>query len=109
MSRRKTQAPSLADALAKGFAELNAVDEEQSPSNEVVDTQEVQEKVIDEHLPLPDYSGPTQHVAQKTSFVVRGKETDPPIQEESEQSEPKKVEILDRPSTSIGDDFDVEW
>ncbi len=109
MSRRKPQVPSLADALAKGFAELNAEDEEASPSNHVDATQENQEEVIDEQIPLPDYSGPTQHVAQKTSFVVRRKETDPPVQEESEHLEPKKVEILDRPSTSIGDDFDVEW
>lgn len=109
MSRRKVQAPSLADALAKGFAELKADDEQTLPSTQESAAPEVQEAVIDEPVSAPDYSGPTQHVAQKNSFVVRGKETDQSREDASEQSESTKVQILDRPSTSIGDDFDVEW
>lgn len=108
MSRRKAEVPSLADALAKGFADLKAGEEETPPVEEVIKTTEVIEKE-DEAVSKPEYGRPSQHVAEQTSFVVSGKGTDQLPEPDSQQPEPEKVKILDRPSTSIGDDFDVEW
>ena len=108
MSRRKAEVPSLADALAKGFADLKAGEEETPPVEEVIKTTEVIEKEV-EAVSKPEYGRPSQHVAEQTSFVVSGKGTDQSSEPDSQQPEPEKVEILDRPSTSIGDDFDVEW
>ena len=109
MSRRKAQVPSLADTLAKGFAELKSEDEDIPPSQEVIVAPEVQEVVDEEQLSTPEYGGPTQHVAQQSSFIVSSKKADQPLQEDSEQPKSEEVEILERPSSSIGDDFDVEW
>ena len=108
MSRRKAEVPSLADALAKGFADLKAGEEETPPVEEVHETTEVIEKEV-EAVSKPEYGRPSQHIADQTSFVVSGKGTDQLPEPDPQQPEPEKVEILDRPSTSIGDDFDVEW
>ena len=108
MSRRKADVPSLADALAKGFADLKAGEEETSPVEEVPETTEVIEKEV-EAVSKPEYGRPTQHVAEQSSFVVSAKGADQSPEQDSQQPESEKVEILDRPSTSIGDDFDVEW
>ena len=108
MSRRKAEVPSLADALAKGFADLKAGEEETPLVEEVLETSEVIEKEV-EAVSKPEYGRPSQHIADQTSFVVSGKGTDQSSEPDSQQPEPEKVEILDRPSTSIGDDFDVEW
>ena len=108
MSRRKAEVPSLADALAKGFADLKAGEEETQSVEEIVKTTEVIEKEV-EVVSKPEYGRPSQHVAEQTSFVVSGKATDQLPEPDSQQPEPEKVKILDRPSTSIGDDFDVEW
>lgn len=105
MSRRKAHVPSLAETLAKGFAELKADNEQTPPLEEVEAVLEVQE----ESFSKPDYRGATQHVAQESSFVVPAKKVETPPQEKEELPEPEKVEILDRPTTSLGDDFDVEW
>ncbi len=109
MSRRKVHVPTLADAMAKDFAELNSDTEQSSPTVEKDGVPEVEKVVQKEPESKPDYRGPTQHVAQQNSFVVNMKRADEKSQENIEQPTPKKVEILDRPSTSIGDDFDVEW
>jgi hypothetical protein len=42
MSRKKPEVPSLADALAKGFAELNIDDENPSPVEELPEVSEAQ-------------------------------------------------------------------
>ena len=109
MSRRKAHVPSLADTLAKGFAELKADNEQTPPLEEVEAVLEVQEEVQEESFSKPDYRGATQHVAQESSFVVPAKKVETPPQEKEELPEPEKVEIRDRPTTSLGDDFDVEW
>ena len=44
MSRRKAEVPSLADALAKGFADLKAGEEETPPVEEVIKTTEALKK-----------------------------------------------------------------
>ena len=109
MSRRKAQVPSLADTLAKDFAELNAEEGEKQSSKEVIAAPEKLEEAPQEPVLPLDYSGPTQHVAQQSSFVVTAKKPDQPSEPDPEQSKAENIEILDRPSTSIGDDFDVEW
>ena len=109
MSRRKAHIPSLADALAKDFAELKNDTEHSSPTVEKDGVPEAEKVVQKESESKPDYRGPTQHVAQQNSFVVNVKRADETSQEKLEQPTPKKAEILDRPTTSIGDDFDVEW
>jgi len=109
MSRRKAQVPTLADTLAKGFADLKSEEGEKQSPDEVVVAPEVLEEMPQELVIPLDYSGPTQHVAQQSSFVVTAKKRDQATEPDSQQPEPDKAKILDRPSTSIGDDFDVEW
>jgi hypothetical protein len=115
MSRKKPEVPSLADALAKGFAELNTDDDNSSPVEEVPEVpevSEVQESPDIESPSKPQYGRPAQHKAEENSFIVN---TNTPTQtstndeEFTEKSESKEIEILEKPSTSFGDDFDVEW
>jgi hypothetical protein len=112
MSRKKPEVPSLADALAKGFAELNIDDENPSPVEELPEVSEAQESPDIESPSNPQYGRPAQHKAEENSFIVN---TNTPTQtstndeEFTEKSESKEIEILEKPSTSFGDDFDVEW
>jgi hypothetical protein len=106
------EVPSLADALAKDFADLNPDDENPSSVEEILEIPEVQESVDIEPLSKPQYGRPTQHKGQEGSFTVnanKSTETSSNDEEITEQSDSPGVEILDKPSTSLGDDFDVEW
>ena len=112
MSRRTPEVPSLADALAKGFADLNPDDENPSSVEEILEIPEVQESVDIEPPSKPQYGRPTQHKGQEGSFTVNANEsteTSSNDEEITEQPNPPEVEILDKLSTSLGDDFDVEW
>jgi len=112
MSRRKSEVPSLADALAKGFAELKTEEENSLPLDEVPVPPEVVEPIEAEPSQKPQYGRPAQHKGQESSFIVT---PDMPIDsaindaEVTEKVELPVVEVLDKPSTSLGDDFDVEW
>ena len=112
MSRKKPEVPSLADALAKGFAELNTDDDNSSPVEEVPEVSEVQESSAIESPSKPQYGRPAQHKAEENSFIVN---TNTPTQTSNndeqiiEKPESQEIEILEKPSTSFGDDFDVEW
>ena len=110
MSRRKTEVPSLANALAKGFADLKADEVETPTVEEVPENIEVIEQEV-EPAPKPEYGRPSQHIAEQSSFVVSAKKqiaSDRDV-EDTEKPEVHQVKILDRPSTTIGDDFDVAW
>ena len=113
MSRRKPATPTLADALAKGFANLKT-DDANTPSIEEVSKESEQQEPVAEAEPLsePQYGRPTQHVGQESSFIVDAKKQEKPSTEAEdvvEQVVSKQVEILEKPSTTLGDDFDVEW
>ena len=113
MSRRKPATPTLADALAKGFANLKT-DDANTPSIEEVSKEPEQQEPVAEPDPLlePQYGRPTQHVGQESSFIVDAKKQEKPSAEAEnavEQVVSKQVEILEKPSTTLGDDFDVEW
>lgn len=106
------EVPSLADALAKGFADLKTDDENTSSSEETLEIPEVQESVDIEPSSKPQYGRPTQHIGQEGSFIVNANksiETSSNDEEITEQPDLPEVEILDKLSTSLGDDFDVEW
>ncbi|MBT5391252.1 MAG: hypothetical protein HOL22_02790 [Euryarchaeota archaeon] len=113
MSRRKPAAPTLADALAKGFENLKSDDSNPPSVEELSEEPEQQEPVVEsEPLSKPQYGRPAQHVGQQSSFVVNAKKSEGESSDEDEVTEKvvsKHIEILDKPSTSIGDDFDVEW
>ena len=112
MSRNKSEVPSLADALAKGFADLNTDDENSASVVEIPEVSEVQDSADIEPPSEPQYGRPTQHRAEEKSFIVN---TNTPTQtsnndeEITEKPESQEIEILEKPSTSFGDDFDVEW
>lgn len=112
MSRRKPEVPSLADALAKDFAELKKGEENPLPSEEIPGSPEVLELVEIDPSQKPQYGRPAQHKRQESSFVFT---PDTPTEsvngdaELIEEVESPVVEILDKPSTALGDDFDVEW
>jgi len=65
MSRRTPEVPSLADALAKGFADLNPDDENPSSFEEILEIPEVQESVDIEPPSKPQYGRPTQQKGKK--------------------------------------------
>tara|TARA_B110000483_G_scaffold225433_1_gene285058 strand:- start:115 stop:480 length:366 start_codon:yes stop_codon:yes gene_type:complete len=112
MSRRKAEVPSLADALAKGFSELKTAEENPLPSEEVSVIPDVQESIEVESSQKPQYGRPTQHKGQESSFVFTPDTPSESVNTDAEvtkKAERPVVEILDKPSTSLGDDFDVEW
>ena len=112
MSRSKPEVPSLADALAKGFAELNTEPEPTPSAEPTPNILEVLESVDIEPPSKPQYGRPSQHKGQENSFIVNASE---PTQDTNEDDEaPEQIDssatiILEKPSTSLGDDFDVEW
>jgi len=112
MSRRKPEVPSLADALAKGFAELNSESDPTPSAEQTPEVLEVSESVDMEPPSKPQYGRPSQHKGQENSFIVNASE---PTQDTNESDEvPEQIDssatiILEKPSTSLGDDFDVEW
>ena len=112
MSRRKPEVPSLADALAKGFAELKKDDENALPLDDEPIVTEVQESNEIDPSQKPQYGRPAQHKGQESSFVFTPETTPSSENLESdviEKPDSPRVEVLDKPSTSLGDDFDVEW
>ena len=82
MSRRKPATPTLADALAKGFANLKT-DDANTPSIEEVSKEPEQPEPVTETEPLskPQYGRPTQHVSQESSFIVNAKKQEKPSAE----------------------------
>jgi len=125
MSRRKPEVPSLADALAKGFADIKKDDTNPSPVEEIPQVPEVlgvpetPESTDIELASKPQYGRPAQHRAEESSFIVNantptqasenGEETSGNNEETTEKTESQTVEVLEKPSTTLGDDFDVEW
>jgi hypothetical protein len=112
MSRRKPEVPSLADALAKGFAELKKDEESSLPVDAEPESLEVQESIEIEPSQKPQYGRPAQHKGQESSFVFTPDTPTKPITEDVEVTEKiasPVIEILDKPSAALGDDFDVEW
>jgi len=112
MSRRKPEVPSLADALAKGFAELKKDEESSLPVDEEPESLEVQESIEIEPSQKPQYGRPAQHKGQESSFVFTPDVATESVNNDAELTtkvESPVVEILDKPSAALGDDFDVEW
>ena len=112
MSRRKPEVPSLANALAKGFAELKTEEENSLSLDEVPAPPEVMEPTEVEPSQKPQFGRPAQHKGQESSFIVTPDVAiDSTINdgEVTEKVELPVVEVLDKPSTTLGDDFDVEW
>ena len=111
MSRRKPEVPSLADALAKGFSGLKTDDEKPPPVEDIISAPEVQDSVEIEPSSKPQYGRPPQHRGQEVSFIVNAKDSNHPSEgeEDTEKRESPVVEVLDKPSSSLGDDFDVQW
>ena len=106
MSKHHSKVPSLEDALKTGFSELkvgeanikNLENETPPPSHEVVPAQR----------PIL-YNQKFEAVEDRAEFVVNT-----PVQ--SDQNTPKDlkkssvgVEVIDKASSAIGDDFDVDW
>ena len=107
MNRSGRELPTLEDALAKGFASMKAEDE--SVVDEVPQEQLVQTKP-EEPVVAPDYSKPTQAVERRTSFTVAQTSSNTTLQPSEASVQPKvAVEILEKPSSTLGDDFDVQW
>lgn len=127
--------PNLEDALASGFAELK-IGEKKIKSTEPkkeqpIDnsTEEIQPTVSTE----PKYGYKIDAVEPRESFVVKpnsattetkqGLDITSPAEEEriaqekarleaealAQQPQKPKQEIKDKPSSTIGDDFDVAW
>ena len=57
----------------------------------------------------PDYRPPTQAVEHRTTFTVGPSSNPQTGDDKSTKQESNATEVLEKPSSTIGDDFDVEW
>lgn len=107
MNRSGRELPSLEDTLAKGFASMHSEDE----STVVEQPEEVQvQQEPAEPAVTPDYSKPTQLVENRSSFTVSSIQPKAESDAEDDESAAEtSVEVLDKPTSALGDDFDVEW
>lgn len=107
MSRHKKQPPSLEDALAKGFSELK-IGEANLPEITPPALTEESPPVPVEQRPI-EYNKKYEVVEQREEFVVATPvhTKAEPVAEETPSHQPSPV--LEQASTSIGDEFDVEW
>jgi hypothetical protein len=107
MSRHQKQPPSLEDALAKGFSELK-IGEANLPEATPPAPIEESPPVPVEQRPI-EYNKKYEAVEQREEFVVATPvhtNTDSAT-EEILLHQPSPVQ--EQASTSIGDEFDVEW
>lgn len=107
MSRHQKQPPSLEDALAKGFSELK-IGEANLPEATPLAPIEESPPVPVEQRPI-EYNKKYEAVEQREEFVVATPlhtKTEPAA-EVTQPHQPSPV--LKQASTSIGDEFDVEW
>ena len=108
MNRRQREVPTLEDALAKGFAAMQG-EEEDEPKTKPVAEQELDAANISPSQTETDYRPPTQAAERRTTFSVTPS-TKPLKEGEAAQDKVSDtVEVLEKPSSTIGDDFDVEW
>lgn len=99
--------PNLDDVLARDFAELKVgeanikVEEEQSVEPPAPET--VQPPVV--------YNQKIDAIEDRTAFSVAPPSTgsEEEVEGEDEAEEPAPQEVLQAPTSSIGDDFDVAW
>lgn len=107
MNRSGRELPSLEDALAKGFASMHSEDES-TVVEQPEDVQVQQEPVAP--VVKPDYSKPTQLVENRSSFTVSSVQPEAESDVDVDESAAKpSIEVLDKPTSTLGDDFDVEW
>ena len=106
MSRQNKQAPSLEDALAKGFSELK-IGEANLPKMDAKEvTEESQKEIIVRQV---EYNKVYEAVEDREEFVVS-----PPVQTKAVKSESADVKeetisVPQQASSTIGDEFDVDW
>ena len=106
--------PELKDILDKNFSEMKIGEENfQQPKSELTDKLEEKKKII--------YQEKYSSESQSGTLVVKPikatkKIIDSPIEVKNEEEDneveviqEEVVSILDKPSSSVGDDFDVEW
>lgn len=104
MSRHPKRTPSLEDALEKGFSELKVGESNLMP----VEPNVAPEEANSEGQPTQPilYNQKFEAVEDREEFVV----SNPVVPAESTEEEAKKViDIVNEASSSIGDEFDVEW
>ena len=107
MNRSGRELPSLEDALAKGFASMHSEDES-TVVEQPEDVQVQQEPVAP--VVKPDYSKPTQLVENRSSFTVSSVQSEAESDADDDESAAESsIEVLDKPTSTLGDDFDVEW
>lgn len=107
MNRSGRELPSLEDTLAKGFASMHSEDEtaEAEQPEEAQVQQEPSEPAV-----KPDYSKPTQLAESRSSFTVSSAQTASSSEStEDDTAAEDAVEVLEKPTSTLGDDFDVEW
>ena len=107
MNRSGRELPSLEDALAKGFASMHSEDE--STVVEQPEEVQVQQEPV-APVVTPDYSKPTQLVENRSSFTVSSVQSEAESDADDDESAAESsIEVLDKPTSTLGDDFDVEW
>ena len=108
MNRRQREVPTLEDALAKGFAAMQG-EEEDEPKTKPVAKQEPDAVNISPSPTETDYRPPTQAAERRTTFSVTPSTKPLKEGEAAQDNVSDTVEVLEKPSSTIGDDFDVEW
>ena len=106
MSKHHSKVPSLEDALKTGFSELKVGEANiKNPENE---TPVPSQEAVPAQQPIL-YNQKFEAVEDRAEFVVNT-----PVQSNQSTPKPPKdssagVEVVDEASSSIGDDFDVDW
>ena len=108
MNRRQREVPTLEDVLAKGFAAMQG-EEEDAPKSKPVTEQESDAVNVSPPQMETDYRPPTQAVERRTTFSVTPSTKPLKEGEAAKDKVSSTVEVLEKPSSTIGDDFDVEW
>ncbi|DAC22198.1 MAG TPA: hypothetical protein D7H89_02865 [Candidatus Poseidoniales archaeon] len=106
MSRHNKQAPSLEDALAKGFSELKVGEANLSELN----PQEVVKEPQEEPIVRPiEYNKSYEAVEDREEFVVSLPAQMKAVKSDSADANEETTPVGTQASSTIGDEFDVEW
>ena len=106
MSRHNKQAPSLEDALAKGFSELKVGEANLSELN----PQEVVKEPQEEPIVRPiEYNKTYEAVEDREEFLVSLPTQMKAVKSDSADANEETTPVGTQASSTIGDEFDVEW
>ena len=109
MKRAPTDEPNLDDILARDFAELKVGETNLTPTAPPKEGEMKEEKAVQSTVPTV-YNQRINAVEDREAFAVAAPAASATSQtDDEEKPEPAKQEVLKEPTSTLGDDFDVDW